>query len=51
MKTILALHKPTEGKVIFEGHDLGKENSKGIHWYRSQVGYVQQDPLEPCRPS
>src|SRR5258706_14659125 len=28
MKTILALHKPTEGKVIFEGHDLGKENAK-----------------------
>jgi len=50
MKTILALHKPTEGKVIFEGRDLGKEDSKGIHWYRSQVGYVQQDPFGALPP-
>jgi peptide/nickel transport system ATP-binding protein len=50
MKTILALHKPTEGKVIFDGKDLGAQDTKGMHWYRSQVGYVQQDPFGALAP-
>lgn len=50
MKTILALHKPTEGKVIFDGRVLGEQDAKGMRWYRSQVGYVQQDPFGALAP-
>ncbi len=44
MKTILALHRPTSGNVIFEDKDLTHLNQEGLRWYHSHVGYVQQDP-------
>ena len=50
MKTILGLHRPTKGKVIFNGKDLSQLDSKGMHWYHSQVGYVQQDPYGALAP-
>ena len=50
MKTILGLHMPTEGSVIFEGRDLSSLNAKELQWYRSQVGYVQQDPFGALPP-
>jgi peptide/nickel transport system ATP-binding protein len=50
MKTILGLHKPTKGKVIFDGKDLSQLDAKGMHWYHSQVGYVQQDPYGALAP-
>jgi peptide/nickel transport system ATP-binding protein len=50
MKTILGLHKPTEGKVIFDDKDLAEFDSKRMHWYHSHVGYVQQDPYGALPP-
>ncbi len=50
MKTILGLHKPTEGRVVFDGKDLADLDSKGVHWYHSHVGYVQQDPYGALPP-
>ena len=50
MKTILGLHMPTEGSVIFEGRDLSTLDAKELQWYRSQVGYVQQDPFGALPP-
>src|SRR5512135_2522690 len=50
MKTILGLYKPTEGKVIFEDKDLAALDAKGMHWYHSHVGYVQQDPYGALPP-
>src|SRR5512136_1198455 len=50
MKTILGLYKPTEGHVVFEGKDLGKMDSRVLKWYRTQVGYVQQDPYGALPP-
>jgi len=50
MKTILGLYKPTEGKVIFDGKDLSELDQKGMHWYHSHVGYVQQDPYGALPP-
>jgi peptide/nickel transport system ATP-binding protein len=50
MKTILGLYRPTEGKVVFENKDLGKMDSRVIKWYRTQVGYVQQDPYGALPP-
>jgi len=50
MKTILALYKPTEGKIVFDGKNLAKLDNKGLHWYHSNVGYVQQDPYGALPP-
>jgi peptide/nickel transport system ATP-binding protein len=50
MKAILALHKPTKGEIVFDGKKLSEMDSKDIHWYRSQVGYVQQDPYGALAP-
>ena len=50
MKTILGLNIPTEGKVVFEGQDLRALGRKGLRWYRSKVGYVQQDPFGALPP-
>jgi peptide/nickel transport system ATP-binding protein len=50
MKTILALYKPTEGKVVFNDKNLAGRNIEEMRWYRSQVGYVQQDPFGALPP-
>jgi len=50
MKAILGLHKPTQGTIIFNGKDISKMDTKGMKWYRSKVGYVQQDPFGALPP-
>lgn len=50
MKTILGLYKPTKGKVVFDGKDLSQLDARGMHWYHSHVGYVQQDPYGALPP-
>jgi peptide/nickel transport system ATP-binding protein len=50
MKTILGLHRPTKGTITFKGKDINKLDGKGMRWYRSQVGYVQQDPFGALPP-
>lgn len=50
MKTILGLNRPTRGAVVFEGQDINELDAAGLRWYRSQVGYVQQDPFGALPP-
>ncbi len=50
MKTILGLHRPREGRILFEGRDILAEGRAGLRWYRMQVGYVQQDPYGALPP-
>ena len=50
MKTILGLYKPTKGQIIFDNKNLKDLNTKGMHWYHSHVGYVQQDPYGALAP-
>jgi peptide/nickel transport system ATP-binding protein len=50
MKTILGLHMPTKGHVNFDGKNISEMGRKGLHWYRSNVGYVQQDPYGALAP-
>jgi len=50
MKTILGLYKPTSGKVVMDGQDLQSLDAKGMRWYHSHVGYVQQDPYGALAP-
>ena len=49
-KTILGLYRPASGQVIFEGKRLDALRSSELRWYRSQVGYVQQDPYGALPP-
>lgn len=50
MKTILALYKPTKGKVIFDGKDLSTLRGKSLQEYRAESGFVQQDPYGALPP-
>jgi peptide/nickel transport system ATP-binding protein len=51
MKTILGLNFPTKGDIVFEGtNKLTELKGKDLQWYRSQVGYVQQDPFGALAP-
>lgn len=50
MKTILGLHRPTKGDIFFDGRSLNSLDRAGWRWYRSQVGYVQQDPFGALPP-
>jgi peptide/nickel transport system ATP-binding protein len=50
MKAILGLHKPTEGQILFDGKNINEIGQAGLNWYRSQVGYVQQDPYGALPP-
>jgi len=50
MKTILGLNIPTKGDVSFEGKNISEMGREGLRWYRSFVGYVQQDPYGALPP-
>lgn len=49
-RTLLGLHRPTRGQVVFEGADLGGLDDEGLRRYRASVGYVQQDPYGALPP-
>ncbi|MFP4646521.1 MAG: ABC transporter ATP-binding protein [Candidatus Acetothermia bacterium] len=48
-KTIIGLEKPTAGELLFDGKPL-HNGSNDLSWFRSQMGYVQQDPYEALPP-
>jgi peptide/nickel transport system ATP-binding protein len=50
MRTILGLSKPIKGNITFEGQDISSYSAEALRWYRSQVGYVQQDPFGALAP-
>lgn len=50
MKTILGLHTPTRGDIVFAGRRLSTFSRADLRWYRSQIGYVQQDPFGALAP-
>jgi len=45
MKAILGLNRPTSGDILFEGRSLSMLRGNEMRWYRTKVGYVQQDPF------
>lgn len=49
-KTLLGIHRPSRGDVIFEGRKVSELDRAGLKWYRRQVGYVQQDPYGALPP-
>jgi peptide/nickel transport system ATP-binding protein len=50
MKTVLALYRPTGGKITFEGKDISIMRGPVVKEYRSHVGYIQQDPYSAMAP-
>jgi len=50
MKSILALYRPTEGEIFFEGSPLSDLKGAHLQEYRSNIGYVQQDPYGALAP-
>ena len=50
MKTILGLNHPTSGKVLFDGDNVGEMKPMELKEYRSQIGYIQQDPYGAMAP-
>src|SRR6266446_205772 len=49
-KTILGLYRPTRGEIFFQGKPIHSANAQTLHWYRRQVGFVQQDPYGALPP-
>ena len=50
MKSILGLYHPTAGDIIFEGQTLSQLKASEMRAFRSNVGYVQQDPYGALPP-
>ncbi len=50
VNTILLLHKPTEGKVIFDNKDIFSLNKKELRKARKDVQIVFQDPYWSLNP-
>jgi peptide/nickel transport system ATP-binding protein len=50
MKTILGLNPITEGHILFDGERISKFTARQLQSYRSQIGYVQQDPYGALPP-
>jgi peptide/nickel transport system ATP-binding protein len=50
MKTILGLNFAREGQVLYDGMSVSQLKKKDLRKYRSQIGYVQQDPFGALPP-
>ena len=49
-QTLLGLHEPVQGEVVFDGLKLSTLDRRGRHAYRRRIGYVQQDPYGALPP-
>ncbi|MVP01873.1 ATP-binding cassette domain-containing protein [Paenibacillus sp. N10] len=49
-RSLLRLDKPTEGKVFFEGRDIGRLPSKEMREARRQMQVIYQDPYGSLNP-
>ena len=50
MKTILGLNRPIKGDIVFNNYKLSEVSGSNIQEYRSNVGFVQQDPYGALPP-
>ncbi len=49
-RTILNLHKPTAGRVLFEGNDLSVMTSSELRAMRARMQIIFQDPYSSLNP-
>ncbi len=49
-RTILKLHQPTDGQIIFDGKDITKAKSKDMRDIRTKMQIIFQDPYSSLPP-
>jgi oligopeptide/dipeptide ABC transporter ATP-binding protein len=49
-RTIVRLHEPTEGNVIFEGRDISKLGTRALRPLRREMQMIFQDPYASLNP-
>ncbi len=49
-RTIVRLHNPTSGKVIFDGKDVAKMKKRELKEMRRNMQYIFQDPQASLNP-
>ena len=49
-RTILHLHEPTDGQVLFNGEDITHPGSKRLHELRRDMQMIFQDPYSSINP-
>ncbi len=49
-RTILRLHEPTSGEVIFKGDDIAKKSRKEMRKLREDMQFIFQDPYSSLNP-
>ncbi len=49
-RTVLKLHEPTSGKIIFDGKDITNYKHKEIHEIRQDMQMIFQDPYSSLNP-
>lgn len=49
-RTILKVHEPTAGQIIFDGEDITKFNNKKMFPYRKRMQMIFQDPYASLNP-
>ena len=49
-KTILGLHTPEKGEIVFDNQVINNQDEEQMKWYRKNVGLIQQDPYDALPP-
>lgn len=49
-RTIIKLYEPTEGKIIFDGHDITHKTQKEMLPFRKRIQMIFQDPYASLNP-
>ena len=49
-RTVLKLHEPTSGRIIFDGQDITNYKSRQIHRIRQDMQMIFQDPYSSLNP-
>ncbi|MBQ8090246.1 MAG: ATP-binding cassette domain-containing protein, partial [Pyramidobacter sp.] len=49
-RTVIHLHEPTSGEIIFDGRDISRVNEKQIKDLREDMQMIFQDPFSSLNP-
>jgi oligopeptide transport system ATP-binding protein len=49
-RTVIRLHEPTSGNIVFDGQDVGKAGDRQIGAFRRRVQMIFQDPYASLNP-
>src|SRR5690606_39673636 len=49
-RTVIRLHEPTTGQIVFKGQDVAKLSERQLSAFRRQVQMIFQDPYASLNP-